>query len=52
MRVGDLKIVVLDAQSKDKEKVEMYNLAKDFGETKNLVTSNPRRTRMMYDKMN
>ena len=51
MREGDWKIVVLNAQSKDKEKVELYNLAKDLGETKNLAPANPKRTKMMYDKM-
>ena len=51
MREDDWKIVVLDAQSKDKEKVELYNIAKDLGETNNLAAANPKRAKMMYDKM-
>lgn len=51
MREGDWKIVVLNAQDEEKEKIELYNLAKDLGETKNIAAENPKRTKMMYNKM-
>ncbi len=44
-------MVVLNAKSKDKEKVELYNLSNDEGETNNLAEGNPERTKAMYEKM-
>ena len=51
LRQGDWKMVVLNAKSKDKEKVELYNLSNDLGETNNLAEGNPERTKAMYEKM-
>ena len=51
LREGDWKIVVLNAKSKDKEVVELYNVVDDLGETTNLAKANPEKTKEMYDKM-
>ena len=52
LREGDWKMDVLNAISKDKEKIELYNLADDLGETNNLANANPEKTKQMYDKLN
>lgn len=51
LREGDWKMDVLNAISKDKEKIELYNLADDLGETNNLANANPEKTKQMYDKL-
>ena len=49
LRQGDWKMVILNAKSE--EKVELYNLANDLGETNNLVDDNPEMTQEMYSKL-
>ena len=49
LREGDWKMVVLDATSE--EKVELYNLANDLGETNNLVDVKEEKTLNMYNKL-
>ena len=46
---GDWKMVLLNAKSE--EKVELYNLADDLGETNNLVDHNPEIAKEMYSKL-
>ena len=49
LRKGDWKMVVLNAQSE--EKIELYNLANDLGETKNLIDKEPEKSKEMYSKL-
>lgn len=49
LRQGDWKMVILNA--KTKEKVELYNLANDLGETNNLIDAEPEKTEEMYNKL-
>lgn len=51
LRERDWKMVVLNAKSEDNEKVELYNLASDIGETNNLVDKEPEKAKAMYTKM-
>lgn len=51
LRIDDWKMVVLNAKTKEKEKIELYNLADDLGENNNLKDMNPEKTKEMYDKM-
>lgn len=51
LREGDLKLIVLNAKTKEKEIVELYNLTDDLGETTNLAKAQPEKTKEMYDKM-
>lgn len=51
LRIDDWKMVVLNAKTKKKEKIELYNLADDLGENNNLKDMNPEKTKEMYDKM-
>ena len=49
LRQGNWKIVVLNAKSD--EKVELYNLANDLGESNNLVELEPKKKEEMYNKL-
>ncbi len=51
LREGDWKLVVLNAKSEGKQKIELYNLADDFRETNNLSEVEQGREKKMYDKM-
>ncbi len=51
LREGDWKLVVLNAKSPEKEKIELYNLADDLGETNDLAKTDTEKTKEMYDKM-
>ena len=51
LREGKWKMVVLNAKSEKKEKIELYNLADDLGETNNLADVDPERTKAMYERM-
>ncbi len=51
IREGDWKMVVLNAKTEEKEKVELYNLADDLGEKNNLADIDPEKTKTMYDKL-
>lgn len=51
LREGDWKLVVLNAKSKEKEKVELYNLADDLGEAHNLASAQPEKVKEIYEKM-
>ena len=51
LREGKWKMVVLNAKSEKKEKIELYNLADDLGETNNLADVDPERTKEMYERM-
>ena len=49
LREGDWKMVILNA--KTEEKIELYNLDSDLGETKNLIEAQPEKTEVMYKKL-
>ena len=49
LREGDWKMVVLNAKSD--EKVELYNLANDLGESNNLVDIEPEKSEEIYNKL-
>lgn len=51
LREGEWKMVVLNAKTREKQVVELYNLADDLGETNNLADENPERTKEMFEKM-
>ena len=49
LREGDWKMVILNAKSD--EKVELYNLADDLGETNNLLDQESEKSEEMYNKL-
>ena len=51
LRDGDWKLVVLNAKTKENEKIELYNLADDLGETNNLASAQPEKVKEMYKTM-
>ncbi len=47
LRQNDWKIIILNAKSD--EKVELYNLTSDLGESNNLIDKEPEKTKEMYN---
>ena len=50
MRVGDWKILV--SGEKEKQKVELFDLAKDPSESENLAEQQPDRVKQLLEEMN